>query len=131
MNQSALSQYRDIGVNSGVTDANPHHLRALLLAGAADRVASARGAIERGQIGRRGELISETIAIVDSLRASLDHEKGGEVAANLASLYDYMEQRLVEANMNGDVAHLQEVGALLAQIRTAWESIPADTRQGQ
>ncbi|MDX1732801.1 MAG: flagellar export chaperone FliS [Halioglobus sp.] len=128
MNPSALKQYQDIGVNSGLTDANSHQLIAMLLAGAADRVASARGAIQRGEVAARGELISKAISIIDNLRASLDHERGGEVAGNLAALYDYMEQGLVEANLSGDPARLEEIGALLGEIKAGWDAIPADKR---
>lgn len=129
MNQTALKEYQDIGVNSGVMDANPHHLIAMLLSGCADRIASARGAIQRGEITRKGELISSAIAIVDNLRASLDHDKGGEVSDNLAALYDYIERGLVEANLRSDASRLEELGALLGEIKAGWESIPAEARR--
>ena len=128
MNQSAMQQYRAVEVQGGVTDASPHQLVSMLLTGAADRVAAARGAITRGDTARRGELISGAIAIIDSLRASLDHERGGEISANLAALYDYLEQGLVEASVASDGSRLDEVGALLAELRAAWEGIPQDVR---
>ena len=129
MNQAALKQYQAIGVQSGVTDASPHQLISMLLAGALDRVASAKGAIARGEIRRKGELLSGVIAIVDSLRASLDGDRGGEISANLASLYDYIEQTVVQANLASDVTQLDEVSVLLTEIKQGWESIPADARQ--
>ncbi len=128
MNHAALKQYQAIGVQSGVTDANPHQLICMLMAGALDRVASAKGAIARGEIRNKGELLSAAIAIVDSLRASLDHDRGGEISANLASLYDYIEQTLVQANLASDVTQLDEVSLLLTEIKQGWESIPADAR---
>lgn len=129
MKQSALQQYQAVGVNSGLTDADPHQLIAMLITGAADRVASARGAMLRGDTARKGELISGAIAIIDSLRASLDRDRGGEVADNLGALYDYMEQGLVQANLDGDSGRLEEIGALLGEIKSGWEAIPADARQ--
>ncbi len=129
MNQTALQQYRAIGVQSGVAGANSHQLIAMLIAGAADHLATARGAMQRGEVGRKGELISSAIGIIDSLRASLDRERGGEIADNLGALYDYMEQGLVEANLASDVARLDEVAALLGEIRSAWNAIPEDMRQ--
>ena len=83
MNQAALKQYQAVGVQGGVTDASPHQLIGMLLTGALDRIASARGAATRGEVQRKGELLSRSIAIIDNLRASLDREKGGEIAANL------------------------------------------------
>jgi flagellar protein FliS len=73
--------------------------------------------------------LSRAIAIVDSLRASLDHARGGEISQNLASLYDYIEQSLVEANLASNVTQLDEVSALLKEIKESWESIPGDARQ--
>ena len=128
MNQAALQQYKAIGVQGGIMDANPHQLISMLITGAMDRVASARGSIMRGEISRKGELLSSVIAIVDSLRASLDHNAGGEISGNLASLYDYMEQLLMQANLASDIAPLEEVSAILMEIRAGWEAIPINAR---
>lgn len=129
MNQTAMQQYQNVGVNSGVTDADPHQLIAMLLCGATDRIAAARGALLRGDVGRQGELISAAIAIVDSLRASLDHDRGGDIADNLRALYDYMERRLVEANLAADASLLEEVSGLLAELKAGWEAIPTAARR--
>lgn len=129
MNQTALNIYKSVDVQSGITDATPHQLVAMLLSGALDRVASAKGAIFRGETSRKGELVSSAIAIIDNLRASLDHSSGGEISTNLASLYDYMEQRLVQANLASDATQLDEVSLLLAEIKQGWESIPGAARQ--
>lgn len=131
MNQTALQQYRSIGVQGGVLDASPHQLISMLLGGVLDRVATAKGAIAREEIGRKGELLSSAIAIIDSLRASLDHEQGGDISNNLASLYDYIEQTLVQANMESDLTKLDEVSALLTEIKNGWDTIPQDIRQKQ
>lgn len=130
MNQmSALNQYKSIGVQTSVIDSTPHHLITMLLEGVLDRVASARGAINRREISRKGELISSSIAIIDSLRASLDYDKGGEIAANLGSLYDYIERRLVEASATSEVSLLDEVSSLIKEIKAGWESIPSNIRK--
>lgn len=130
MNQMmALDQYKAVGVQSGMTDATPHQMITMLLDGAVDRISSAKGAIDRNEIARKGELLGSAIAIIDGMRASLDYEGGGEIAANLGSLYDYMERRLVEANTESDKEMLDEVSALLKEIKAGWESIPADVRK--
>jgi len=131
MKQTALQQYRAIGVQSGLTEASSHQLISMLFAGVTDRLAAARGAIERGEVGRKGELISSAIAIIDNLRASLDHEQGQEIAGNLAALYDYIEQGLVQANLESDLTRLREVSALVNEIRSAWDAIPATAGESQ
>lgn len=127
--RQALSAYSKVGVQSGVTDASPHQLISMLIVGAQDRIAEARGAMERQDVARQGELLGKAISIIDNLRASLDHGKGGDVAGTLSDLYDYMQRRLVEANASSDPALLTEVQGLLATVREGWEGIPADLRR--
>lgn len=129
MNRSAaLSQYKQVGVQTGVVDASPHKMIGMLLNGISEKLAYAKGAIQRGDIAKQGENISRAIRIVDTLRASLDHTKGGEISANLESLYDYMERRLTKANMDADAALVDEVSALVEDISSAWDSIPSELR---
>lgn len=125
---NAINAYRNIGVQGGVTDASPHQLIVMLMDGALGRIASAKGAMERGDRAHQGELLGKTISIIDNLRASLDAERGGELATRLRDLYDYMETRLVEAGSKKDVAALDEVSGLLREIKSGWDEIPAELR---
>ena len=126
---SALSQYKSVGLQSGMVDATPHQLITKLLDGVLDRIASAKGAISRNEVTRKGEVISSAIAIIDGIRASLDYDQGGEIANNLGSLYDYIERRLVEANLLSDMSILDEVSSLVKEIKSGWDSIPSDVRK--
>lgn len=62
------------------------------------------------------------------MRASLDFGAGGELAANLDSLYDYMVRQLAKANAGDRVETLDEVLRLLGEIRSAWVLIPPEAR---
>lgn len=124
----AAQRYANVGAEAAVTDANPHHLVMLLLGGALDRIAAAKGHVQRGEVAQKGECIGKAIGIVSGLRASLDKEKGGEVAANLDALYDYTALRLLEANAHNDPARLDEVASLLGEIKSAWEAIAPGAR---
>jgi flagellar protein FliS len=59
----------------------------------------------------------------------LDHERGGEISQRLGLLYDYMQRRLLEANMQQSDAPLAEVLGLLSTLSEAWEGVrkPQDT----
>ena len=57
---------------------------------------------------------------------SLDHEKGGDVAANLEQLYDYMTRRLLEASTTKNADLLTDVTDLIKEIKLAWDEIPVD-----
>ncbi|HEX6999690.1 MAG TPA: flagellar export chaperone FliS [Gammaproteobacteria bacterium] len=119
----ALRHYRDVGVGARVAEAAPHELIQMMLDGALARVAAAKGAMLAGETARKGELIGRVIAIVqDGLLASLDR-RGGELAVNLAALYEYMGRRLVHANLHNDPDALDEVASLLRELQSAWRAI--------
>lgn len=130
MNHVALKQYQSVGVESGVSNASPHQLISMLLTGALDRIAAARGAIERGETARKGEMLSRAIAIIGGLRGSLNHEQGQDISENLGALYDYIEQLLVEANLASSSEKLVEAVSLLNEIKEGWDAIPVELRQG-
>lgn len=54
---------------------------------------------------------------------------GNQIAGNLSSLYDYVMQRLTEANLHNDPAALSEALELLGEIDAAWNAIPQQQRQ--
>ena len=122
--QQALNQYRDAGMIAEAGEADPHRLIQMLFEAALDRIAIARGAMRHGDVAVKGARISRAIQIIDGLRAHLDRDRGGEIAANLDALYDYMERRLVEANLRDDVQILDEVSNLLREIKSGWDAIP-------
>ncbi len=133
MNASqAIDAYRDIGTHSAVMDASPYQLISMLMNGALDRIASARGAMERGDTALQGAMIGKAISIVDGMRASLDEQRGGaaggELAIRLRDLYDYMEQRLLEAGARADQEALDEVASLMREVKSGWDAIPVEHR---
>jgi len=123
-----VSHYKQVDCYTGVTEADPHQLVQMLLDGALGKIAVAKGLITRSDTAQKGEVIGQVISIVGGLRSSLDMTNGGEIAANLDSLYVYIERRLLESNLNNDVAILDEVASLLREVKTAWESIPEEFR---
>lgn len=104
---------------------SPGKLVLALYNGAFDAIKKARQAIKDGVIPVRGEQISKAIAIISELECALDHDNGGEVAQNLASLYDYMTARLLRANVDADDAALGECENILGEIRDGWQEMIA------
>ena len=119
----AMSAYSNTQVHSGIMDASPHKLTAMLLGGAVDRLNVARGAIAKGDVAQRGEMLGKAISILAQLQADLDMEKGGGIAQNLEALYDYMIRQLVEVNRQNDSTKLDEVLALVNEIKAGWDGI--------
>ncbi|MGK2940753.1 MAG: flagellar export chaperone FliS [Immundisolibacter sp.] len=120
---AALKQYASVQVQSGVTEATPHRLTAMLFDGALARIGRAKGHMQRGELAAKGEAISATIAIVGTLGGSLRREAAPELVDRLAALYDYILRRLIAANADNRVDYLDEAGRLLATLAEAWHAI--------
>jgi len=120
---AALRQYQTVSTQAQVSDASPHRLIQMLMEGGLTRLAQAKGAIERGQLTLKGDVLGKAIAIIGGLRSGLDLQNGGELALNLDSLYDYMVRRLSLANSSNDPALVEEVSSLLRQIKSGWDGI--------
>ena len=126
--RNKLAQYQSVSAHGGVADADPHTMVLMLLDGAMERMSTARGCIERGEIARKAKLLHSCVNIIAELRGSLNIERGGPLAQNLNDLYDYMQRRLLLANANSDARLLSEVMGLLAEIRSAWIAIGPEVR---
>ena len=124
--RTALGAYKANQTSTGMEDASPHKLITMLLNGALERIATASGAMERGELAATGEAVGKAISIIDSLRVSLDHEQGEGLAESLTALYDYMTRRLLEANATKDLDMLREVADLLKEVKVAWDEIPVE-----
>ncbi|CAD5285990.1 Flagellar secretion chaperone FliSB [Alteromonas sp. 38] len=124
-----INAYRKGNLKQDIASADPHKLTLMLLQGALDRIAYAKGAMERKDLITKADFISKTSAILMHLRDTLDIEIGGEVAQNMFNLYDYMIQRLNDAHVNNDLKLLDEVSSLLTPIRDAWVQIPETAKQ--
>ncbi|MBA1377617.1 flagellar export chaperone FliS [Pseudomonas sp. SAICEU22] len=119
----ALRQYQKIGAQAQTSEASPHRLVQMLMEGGLDRIAQAKGAMERRDIANRGILISKAIGIVGGLREGLDLENRAESVAELDTLYAYMMKRLAEANVKADPKILDEVADLLRTVKEGWDAI--------
>jgi flagellar secretion chaperone FliS len=121
-NQS-VAAYRAIDVHGQVAAATPHRLVQLMLQHAIEQLGVAGGALERGAVAAKGVAITKVFGLIEELNGSLDMQRGGEIAAKLRELYDYMVHRLTEANLRNDAAKLQEVADLLREIKSGWDGI--------
>lgn len=124
-----INAYRKGSVKQDIETADPHKLTLLLLQGALDRIAYAKGAMERKEYGRKADFISKSSAILMHLRDTLDVEPSNEISANMFALYEYMIDRLTTAHLENNSDILEEVSGLLTPIRDAWVQIPEAAKQ--
>ena len=126
---SGINAYRKGNLKQEIATADPHKLTLMLMQGALDRIAYAKGSMERKEYVAKAEYLSKATAILINLRDTLDLKIGGELAENMYALYDYMIERLTEAHVRNSLGLLDEVSSLLAPIRDAWVQIPESAKQ--
>jgi flagellar protein FliS len=128
--RSGVAQYGKVATESEAAYANPHRLVQMLMEGVLDKVATAKGCIERNDLEGKGRQITWAMSIINGLRTSLDMETGGAIAVNLDDLYDYMVRRLIDASAQNDAGALSEVIDLMLEIKGAWDAMPDEVRNG-
>lgn len=123
------SAYAKVGIETGVIAASPHKLIVMLYDGAIVSLSNALYQIEQHETAAKGKSISKAIAIIENgLRASLDKKVGGEISTSLDSLYEYMSQQLLMANLKNDTDAIKNVVALLRDLKATWEAISPEQK---
>ena len=112
------------------TTADPARIVLLLFDGAARFLRQAEGGLARGETAAFAYPLSRAHAIIAELSSALDRDGGGEVAANLARLYDFMLRHLTQGLVRRSAAHVGEVLDLLAELRGGFEQAVRTTGHG-
>ena len=132
VNMRSANAYRAVGVETAVTGADPHQLVGLLYQALLQSMGSAKLSLQAGDIAGKGKSIVRAVRLIEEgLKAGLNDEKGGEVAANLRGLYDYCILILTEANLRNDVKKIEEAIRLLQPIEQAWMAIKSEVANRQ
>ena len=108
--QRAINAYTNVGLETGVEAADPHKLVLMLYEGALLALAEGKRHMASRDIAAKGRALSKAVMIIDNgLKASLDIKAGGELGERLAALYDYMSERLLQANLHNRPELIDEV----------------------
>ncbi|AWB67798.1 flagellar export chaperone FliS [Saccharobesus litoralis] len=129
MYRKGINAYKKGNLKQEVALADPHKLTLMLMQGALDKIAYAKGCMERKEFEGKAEHLSKANAILVNLRDTIDLDAGGEVGDNLFALYDYMIGRLTDAHIQNNLQILEEVINLMLPIKNAWAQIPESAKQ--
>ncbi|WP_371192677.1 flagellar export chaperone FliS [Glaciecola sp. SC05] len=129
MSLKAINAYKKGTLKQDIINADPHKLTLMLMQGALDKLAYAKGCIERNDLKGRAEHVSKATAIFINLRDTLDLEVGGEFSENLYSLYNYFIEKLSSLSSENGVDIISEVSELFHPIKTAWAQIPEEAKR--
>ena len=127
MTRLSIQQYRQASV-SNIDDADPHTLISIVLQHILGNIAATKRSIERKDVEGKAKSLNKALALIGELQSSLDLEQGGEIAQNLAALYDYSIRTLTEANLQNSQDKLDEVAKIFINIKEGWDGIPSEVR---
>ena len=124
-NLTAQNAYKQ----NSVTTASPGELTLMLYNGCLKFLHKAKLSIQEKNIQEKNTNLIKAQAIISELMATLNMDI--EVSKNMFALYEYMNHRLVEANMKNDVAIIEEVEGLVSEFRDTWKEVIRINRQQQ
>lgn len=110
---------------NAVLGASPAQLVVMLYDGALRFIEGGRLAMHAHDLSRQNESLVKAQRIVSELLGTLDYDQGGEIAKNLASLYGFVNDRLMQANLKDDEKMLDEAVRTLSELREAWVQVAA------
>jgi len=133
MNMTLKKQFADAYANNyvetAVSEATPHKLIEMLYDGVIKNLNLAKVFIEQKNFEKKSEHVNKALAILNSLRAGVDLERGGEVAGNLYDLYDYCYRTLFAASSKNDAVAVSEVLEHIETVSSAWKQMPENFKR--
>ncbi|WP_077619679.1 flagellar export chaperone FliS [Bacillus sinesaloumensis] len=115
--------------SNSVTTASPGELTLMLYNGCIKFIKLGRQAIEENNIEVKNINLQKAQNIVREFMVTLNMDV--DVSKNMMAMYDYMNRRLMEANLKNDVAILDEVEGLVTDFRDTWKQVIQQNRQRQ
>ncbi|MGB3727488.1 MAG: flagellar export chaperone FliS [Glaciecola sp.] len=129
MSLKAINAYKKGSLKQDIAAADPHRLTLMLMQGALDRLAYAKGCISREDLKGRSDNLSKATAIFMNLRGTLNMNVEGDFSENMYNLYGYIIDKLTEVNTQNGIEIIDEVIALYAPLKDAWALIPEQAKQ--
>jgi flagellar protein FliS len=119
MNSYGIRAYR----KTTVITADPGKLVLMCYEGAIDQLKIAKMKYQEKDYEAKCKALTKAMNLIDELLYSLDFEKGGDISRHLKAIYNYMTVRILQADVNRDIAGIDEVIGILTELLSAWKEI--------
>jgi len=108
---------------TSILTADPLKLILMCYNRAIGNLKQARNAYSAQNYEEKGKALQKALNIIDELNASLDMEKGGQIAANLRGIYHYLSHALINADLKKDMQTFDDAIQMLEEIQSAWKIV--------
>lgn len=126
---AAQKSAHNIYKQNSVTTASPGELTLMLYNGCLKFLAKAKQAIQEKKIQEKNTNLLKAQAIISEFITTLNMNV--EISKNMLALYEYMNRRLIQANIKNDIAIIEEVEGLVTEFRDTWKEVLRINRQQQ
>lgn len=125
----AINNPQQAYVNNSVTTASPGELTLMLYNGCIKFIRYAEKAMKENNIEQKNINVQKAQAIIRELSITLKTDT--DLAKNMLALYEFLHERLVEANIKNDPAILKEVEEFVTEFRDTWKQVIQENRRIQ
>lgn len=126
-----LKAYNRTKLEAELLVASPHRITQMLFEGLIERLNQAKGYIDTGDFAKKADFISKAMGILNGLQGAVDVSYDEELGNRIIGLYDYMKERLNDANTTNTTEPIDEIIRLITPIKEAWDNIPDDIKDEQ
>ncbi|MEY3551769.1 MAG: flagellar protein FliS [Pseudomonadota bacterium] len=123
LHRDAIKAYQEAEQDFLVEGADQHSLVQILYGELLNALDHTHDALERLDLQAKSASMTKALSIIHVLNSTLDFEKGGEVAASLAQLYEWARRKVIEASRTNVAPIVKEVRKVIAEIADAWDAI--------
>ncbi|WP_170164148.1 flagellar export chaperone FliS [Gallaecimonas pentaromativorans] len=121
-----IKQYQGADKNARLLNADPHQVILMLMDGVLEKIAVAKGCVERQDIQGKSQAINSAVSLISGLQGVLDFDSEPEVSQNFASFYDVMIRKLLEVSASREPSAFDELHELFSPLRNAWRDMPQE-----
>lgn len=126
-----LKAYNRTKLEAELLVASPHRVTQMLFEGLIERLNQAKGAIETNDFEKKSQFVAKAMGILNGLQGAVDPSYDEELGQRIIDLYEYMKNRLTDANTENVTEPIDEIIRLITPIKEAWDNIPDDIKDEQ